>query len=228
MSLLLFFSASFLQAGDWQNTWVEWDSPRAAERLSSSDANDQAFKLLRFFEGQIHPLYCGVASSVVALNALSVKSPECSRIGSFSLFTQTGFVAKVAERVVGKNTIEKGGLSFNQLTAILKTLPIKVNQYQALSMSDARLREQLLHSLQNPHQIVLANFERSQINQRGSGHWSPVAAYDSKSDSFLVLDVARFKYPPYWVKADALFKAMRTINGRGQSRGFLTIQKSFS
>ena len=34
--------------------------------------------------------------------------------------------------------------------------------------------------------------------QTGDGHFSPVAGYHAGTDSVLVLDVARFKYPPYW------------------------------
>jgi hypothetical protein len=44
----------------------------------------------------------------------------------------------------------------------------------------------------------------------GGGHFSPLAAYHEESDSFLVMDVARYKYPPFWVHADLLCQAMAT------------------
>jgi hypothetical protein len=56
------------------------------------------------------------------------------------------------------------------------------------------------------------------------GHISPLGAYHAASDRFLLLDVARYKYPPVWVKADALFAAMRTNDlVSGKSRGFVMI-----
>jgi hypothetical protein len=50
------------------------------------------------------------------------------------------------------------------------------------------------------------------MGQETGGHISPLAAYDSKSDRFLILDVARYKYPPVWVSASDLFVAMNTTD----------------
>ncbi len=57
-------------------------------------------------------------------------------------------------------------------------------------------------------------------------HWSPLAAYHEGTDRFLVLDVARFRYPPYWATAADLFKAMNTTDlDSGKSRGFVVATK---
>jgi hypothetical protein len=56
------------------------------------------------------------------------------------------------------------------------------------------------------------------------GHISPLGAYDAKADKILVMDVARYKYPPVWVDAPALFAAMSTSDFvSGKSRGFLSV-----
>ena len=39
-------------------------------------------------------------------------------------------------------------------------------------------------------------------------HFSPIGGYHAGEDMVLILDVARFKYPPHWVKTETLFKAM--------------------
>jgi Phytochelatin synthase len=54
-----------------------------------------------------------------------------------------------------------------------------------------------------------------------------LAAYDTKSDRFLILDVARYKYPPVWVKASELFDAMNTADADNEekTRGFVLISK---
>ena len=61
---------------------------------------------------------------------------------------------------------------------------------------------------------MIVNYYRKAMGEEVGGHISPLAAYDVKADRFLVLDVARYKYPPVWVKTADLFAAM---NPRTQS-----------
>ncbi|KAL3796488.1 hypothetical protein ACHAWO_011360 [Cyclotella atomus] len=56
--------------------------------------------------------------------------------------------------------------------------------------------------------FLVTSFSRSSLKQTGDGHFSPIAAYDPETDSCLVLDVARFKYAPYWVAVEDLYNAM--------------------
>jgi hypothetical protein len=60
-----------------------------------------------------------------------------------------------------------------------------------------------------------------------AGTFPPLAAYDAKGDRFLILDVARYKYPPVWVGAAELFDAMNTpdADNQNRTRGFVLITK---
>lgn len=70
--------------------------------------------------------------------------------------------------------------------------------------------------------FLVTSFGRSSLSQTGDGHFSPIAAYHEPSDSCLVLDVARFKYAPYWVTMKDLYNAMIPHDkATGQSRGWL-------
>lgn len=70
--------------------------------------------------------------------------------------------------------------------------------------------------------FLVTSFGRSSLSQTGDGHFSPIAAYHEPSDSCLVLDVARFKYAPYWVTVKDLYDAMiQEDKATGQSRGWL-------
>ncbi|KAH8075336.1 hypothetical protein JL721_1339 [Aureococcus anophagefferens] len=60
--------------------------------------------------------------------------------------------------------------------------------------------------------LVVASFDRSALGQTGAGHFSPLSAYDVRTDSVLVLDVARFKYPPWWVALEHLYDAMEATD----------------
>lgn len=58
----------------------------------------------------------------------------------------------------------------------------------------------------------------------GDGHFSPVGGYHAGQDMVLILDTARFKYPPHWVPLRRLYQAMaRVDSATGQPRGYLNI-----
>ena len=40
----------------------------------------------------------------------------------------------------------------------------------------------------------------------GDGHFSPIGGYSACEDMVLILDTARFKYPPHWVPLEMLYK----------------------
>ena len=56
-----------------------------------------------------------------------------------------------------------------------------------------RFRENLIKSVRSDTDVVVASYDRAQLDQTGSGHFSPLAAYHSATDSVLIMDVARFK-----------------------------------
>ncbi|MBA3067899.1 MAG: hypothetical protein FP825_05375 [Hyphomonas sp.] len=52
------------------------------------------------------------------------------------------------------------------------------------------------------------------------------AGYHARKDLALILDVARFKYPPHWVSAERLWRAMERVDPTtGQSRGWIVIRR---
>ncbi|MEY2680786.1 MAG: hypothetical protein RL661_1017, partial [Pseudomonadota bacterium] len=54
--------------------------------------------------------------------------------------------------------------------------------------------------------------------------FSPVAAYDEARDRFLILDVARYKYPPVWVRSEELYAAMQTYDRDAKAtRGYMVV-----
>jgi len=76
--------------------------------------------------------------------------------------------------------------------------------------------------------FVIVNYLRRAIGQQTGGHISPLAAYDAAADRFLILDVARYKYPPVWVKASELFDAMNTADAANdnRTRGYVLVAKA--
>ena len=66
---------------------------------------------------------------------------------------------------------------------------------------------------------------RKALGEERGGHISPLGAYDEKADRFLILDVARYKYPPVWVKTSDLFDAMNTTDAGNdnKTRGYVLV-----
>lgn len=71
---------------------------------------------------------------------------------------------------------------------------------------------------------VAMTFSRTALYQTGDGHFSPLGAYHAGSDSVLVLESAKFKYPPHWVPVPLMWKAMGGVDRvTGMPRGYLVI-----
>ena len=81
-----------------------------------------------------------------------------------------------------------------------------------------------LASVKYDNFILMFNLGRKSLGQTGDGHFTPIVAYDKKSDYGLVLDSARFKYNSRWFKLPTLYESLFKIDNFTQkSRGFLLI-----
>ena len=59
--------------------------------------------------------------------------------------------------------------------------------------------------------------------------FAQVGGYDAASDQVLLLDVARFKYPPHWVPLPVLYEAMRRKDPKTlQVRGWCLLRATSS
>ncbi len=58
---------------------------------------------------------------------------------------------------------------------------------------------------QRSNSLLTVNFHRKTLGQTGTGHYSPIGAYNSKCDMALILDVAKFKYDSYWCSVPLLY-----------------------
>jgi hypothetical protein len=73
----------------------------------------------------------------------------------------------------------------------------------------------------DPMEVMVISYSRKVMGQTGSGHFSPLAAYDAASDSVLILDTARFKYGAHWAKLPLVYDAMKPIDpDTGKGRGY--------
>ncbi len=74
---------------------------------------------------------------------------------------------------------------------------------------------------------LCVSYHRGTLGQTGDGHFSPVGGYSEEDDMVLVLDVARFKYPVYWVDVSTLWKSLHNIDSiSGRPRGFVILSRA--
>ncbi len=74
--------------------------------------------------------------------------------------------------------------------------------------------------------VLIVNYSRSAVGQTGSGHFSPIGGFDAATDQALVLDTARFKYPPHWLPVELLFAAMQERDAdTGDARGWMLLEE---
>lgn len=217
--------AALAQAPDAASTLVALSHPEGQRRLLESAHRQAYWPLASYFETQLNQAYCAVASSVIALNALGVPRPATSLYPSYPFFTQQGFFAGVDPAIATPDQVAQEGMTLGQLHAALAQHPVAVDKVPADTLDASQLRALLQQHLGAPQRVVLLNFNRRLIGQVGGGHWSPLAAYHAASDSVLLLDVARYRYPPVWVPLPDLLRAAQhhdTVSG--QARGLLLVQ----
>ena len=183
--------------------------------------------LIANFVTQKDPAYCGVASMVMVFNALDLPAPPLPEQAPFRSFTQDNVLSYRTDRILPRYILARQGMTLDQLGALLATQPVDVTVHHAGDSSLDGFREAARASLRRPGHFVVVNYLRRAIGQSEGGHISPLAAYDAQTDRFLILDVSRYKYPPAWVPAAALFAAMNTVDGAnaGRTRGFVLVKR---
>jgi hypothetical protein len=195
--------------------------------LVGAEARESYFTLAQNFVTQKNQAFCGVASMVMVFNAMRLPAPPVPEYDPYNTFTQDNLLDARTEAVLPRETIMKQGITLDQLGALLAIQPVRVSVHHAADSSVDAFRKAARDHISRTDHFVLVNYLRKAIGQERGGHISPLAAYDAEADRFLILDVARYKYPPVWVRTEELFAAMNTpdADNANKTRGFVLISK---
>ncbi len=193
--------------------------------LIEADAREAYFPLAINFVTQKNQAFCGVASSVMVLNAIGVPAPPVPEYDPYSTFTQDNLLDARSEQVIPVETIKKQGMTLDELGGLLALQPVQVEVRHAADSNLDTFRKEARGYLATQRHFVIVNYLRKAMGQEKGGHISPLAAYDAETDRFLILDVARYKYPPVWVTTADLFNAMNTqdSDNDNRTRGYVLI-----
>ncbi len=202
--------------------------PAGQTLLLEATARRDHGPLAQWFETQANLAYCGVASAVMALNSLAIPAPAAPGYGPYRFWTQgSAFSIPGSGGFVRPESVAREGMTLAQLQGWLAQRPdLVVERFHGDQLSLRQWQALLQRSLNDPEDRLLVNYQRSALGQPGGGHISPLAAYDAASDRVLILDVARYRYPAVWVRAEDLLQAMRTVDSSsGRSRGLVVIRR---
>jgi glutathione gamma-glutamylcysteinyltransferase len=179
---------------------------------------DGYFPLAEQFHTQSEPTYCGVGSLVVALNALAIDPGRLWK-GPWRWFAED-----LLDCCVPLEEVRARGLDLDEVACLARCNGAAVDLKRADSADLATWRAALTTASRG-EAVLVASFDRAAMGQTGAGHFSPIGGYHAARDLALVLDVARFKYPPHWVSAERLWEAMKPIDSvTGKSRGWILLR----
>src|SRR5271165_6968988 len=204
---------------------VDLRSPQGEAYLLETHALEAYFPISVAFETQRTQSYCGVASMVMVLNAIGAPAPTSPQYQPYTVFTQDNVLNEKTEAIRPRDLILQRGMTLDQLGGILGTYPLAIEVHHAAPGGVDEFRKLASAALAAKNHFVLVNYLRKALGEETGGHISPLAAYDEKADRFLILDVARYKYPPVWVKTADLFDAMNTpdSDNDNKTRGYVLV-----
>jgi len=178
------------------------------------------FHLSPYYVMQSEPAFCGLATLSMALNSLQIDPVRVWK-GPWRWYQESSFSCCIPL----KSAKEKG-ISIQTFSFLAQTNGADISTHYATESTEEYFRQAVKEVTCSQESRLIVSYDRSSLDQTGTGHFSPIGGYNIKNDLALILDVAQFKYPPHWVPISLLFKAMEKIDiFTGKSRGFFVMKK---
>lgn len=210
------------------DTVISFSSAEGKRLFASALAGGGAhtfFPLIEQLQTQPEPAFCGLTTLVVCLNALSV-DPRRSWKGPWRWYEEA-----MLNCCVDIEEVKKTGINFSTFACLAKCQGLTVEPVYGSNSTLEEFRNVVRRTCtavsendEQPTSFLIVSYTRKVLSQTGTGHFSPIGAYDEESDRVLVLDTARFKYGLHWVKLPLLFDALLPEDPEtGKSRGYMTL-----
>ncbi|EDO44619.1 predicted protein [Nematostella vectensis] len=220
---------------------LDYRSSESRRRLSRCLSNGSAVPFLSLsscYNTQSELMFCGLSSLAVTLNALRI-DPQRIWKTPWRWFTE-----ELLDNCRPIDVVrEAGGITMEEFSCLAKCngAVCSTTRAEDTEQSFQLFRDTVISVCtgrqglctdnpldtreQEPLELMVLSFHRSGLNQIGAGHYSPIAAYDDENDSALILDVSRYKYPPFWAPVRKLFDAMLAKDPvTNKSRGYFVLK----
>lgn len=194
-------------------------------RVLNAELNRDYFVLSAYAESEKFLTFCAIASMAAVLNSLDVERPADPVRYPYPYFTQENLFILSNQKIRSFEEVVTSGLDLAQIAGFLEHMSVTAHAVFAEEASVDEMRALIREALAAPQVRAIVNYDRAVLGQAGSGHVSPIGAYDAETDSVLVLDVARYKYPPVWIPMALLHKAMLSKDSASnRSRGIVVVE----
>jgi glutathione gamma-glutamylcysteinyltransferase len=178
------------------------------------------FPLAEQFHTQADPAFCGLGSLVVALNALGVDPGRLWK-GPWRWYSE-----ELLDCCVTLDEVRTQGVTLDELACLARCNGAAAELRRAEPDNRDALRTAIAAATSGDGSVVVAGYERLGLGQTGAGHFSPIGGLHAARDLALILDVARFKYPPHWAPVARLHDAMLSIDpATGKRRGWIVLRR---
>lgn len=180
------------------------------------------FPLAEQFITQAEPAYCGLSTLAMCLNALQIDPGRLWK-GAWRWFSEELF-----DCCTSLSVAKEKGISMSEFICLARCNGVMTDAYTAnKDLSLEKFRELVKKSCATNNEIIVLNYSRKVLGQTGDGHFSPIGGYHEERDMVLLLDVARFKYPPHWVKLSLVHAAMQQVDSSsGLPRGMVVLKEN--
>ena len=113
--------------------------------------------------------------------------------------------------IENKMTVQEG-ITLQQAACLAQCNASKVELNLSGTFTYEDFRTAVLEATASDTEHLIVSYSRKAFMQTGDGHFSPVGGFHPGRDLVLILDTARFKYPPHWVPLRMLYGAMADID----------------
>ncbi|CAG2205412.1 E2.3.2.15 [Mytilus edulis] len=175
------------------------------------------FKLASQFRTQDEPAFCGLSTLVMVLNALEIDP------GKVWKRPWRWYHESMLNCCVPIAVMEKEGITMDQFISMAENNCLETRLTYVDETASLKAFRTIIHNYtKQDESVITLSYSRSVLSQTGDGHFSPVGGYHPSRDLVLILDTARFKYPPYWVPVSLLFEAMQAKDNSTEAMQSLT------
>jgi glutathione gamma-glutamylcysteinyltransferase len=189
-----------------------------AEALSEGGLR-RFFGLVSQFRTQDEPAYCGLGTLTMALNTLQIDPGRVWK-GVWRWYDES-----LLDCCKELDLVKTEGITLDEFVCLSRCNGCNATMVRADDQTSVdAFRRTVAETCGGTDSVLACSYSRRTLGQTGDGHFSPIGGYHKERDLVLLLDVARFKYPPHWVPLSVCYDAMRTVDkATGQARGWVVL-----
>ncbi|KAF9290103.1 hypothetical protein BGZ68_007939 [Mortierella alpina] len=199
------------------HSFTSTEGKRLFREMILAGTGECFFRLCTSFNTQSDPAFCGVSSLSMVLNALEI-DPRKQWRGVWRWYSD-----EQLDCCASVDVMRQKGITFNQFSCLARChARVITKRADRHTLEEFRRDIQAVAGSDESHLVL--SFSRAALGQTGSGHFSPIGGYHAGEDKVLVLDTARFKYPPFYATVTELWNSLLPEDPEtGLCRGYFLI-----